>query len=288
VIQYRTEGEDNPRANAPSYTIHITHTKTLNVSDLIEHITSEDVNATIGNEQEVLQALNIFLGHYAKSSSAFATVGSKKIYSLNQGANGWDLGAGLTALRGFFSSVRVATRRILVNINISHGAFYDAIPLAQLMDKYGHAHQKDLVKLQYFLKRVRVKVIHLAEENKAGRATARVKTIFGLARSDDGTPDDGQRVIHPPRVQKFGAGPQDVEFFRQDSVGGPAGSSTSQVTGNADGHSPGDGGNVGSSNNGPDQDAPQGSYISVFNHFKNGMCFINAKLYALLIVNSPQ
>lgn len=278
-IQYRAEGEDIARANAPSYTIHIQRTKTLDVSGLIGYLTSKDANATYEYKQEVLQALNIFLGHYAKSSSAFATVGSRKIYSLSPGANGWDLGVGLRALRGFFSSVRVATRRILVNVNISHGVFYDAIPLNKLIQTYELAHQSDSNrgKLQSFLKRVRVRVTHLAEKkNGAGVVIPRVKTIFGLASTDDGHGSD-----NPPRVQKFGAGPKEVEFFRKDPTGGPSGSSTSVTT---DGQKTGKAENTGLSSNGPDRDAPHGRYISVYNYFTHSMCSINAKLYSLLIV----
>jgi eukaryotic translation initiation factor 2C len=47
------------------------------------------------------------------------------------------LSAGLEAIRGFFSSVRLATCRVLVNINVRHDAFYRADPLPSLMMSYG-------------------------------------------------------------------------------------------------------------------------------------------------------
>jgi len=81
-------------------------------------------------------------------------------------------------------------------VNVSYGAFYDAIPLDQLIQKYGSAHQFNRVKLQSFLKGVRVRVIHLGEKkNKAGDSIARVKTIFGLTNKND-----GHGLNHPPRV----------------------------------------------------------------------------------------
>ena len=55
----------------------------------------------------------------------------------------------MTPLRGFFSSVRVATSRILVSVNVSHGAIYDAIPLDQLIRKYDMGNR---VRLQSFLR----------------------------------------------------------------------------------------------------------------------------------------
>ena len=227
VIQYMVKGEDEPRANAQTYQLRVEKTGTLTVSELTDYLTSTNVNIAYTNKLPVLQALNIYLGHYAKSSPAVATVGSSKSFSLSQASPKWNLETGLSALRGFFSSVRVATCRILVNVNVSHGAFYDAIPLDQLIQKYGSANQFNRVKLQSFLKRVRVKVIHLAEKkNKTGESIPRVKTIFGLASKDD-----GHSLDHPPRVQSFGAGPKDVEFFLNDSIGAPSSLSAGQAAG---------------------------------------------------------
>ena len=285
AIPYRAEGEDEPRANAQTYRLRVEETGSLTVSALTNHLTSTNVSTAYADKLPVLQALNIFLGHYAKSSPAVTTVGSSKSFSLTQAYPKWDLGAGLSALRGFFSSVRVATCRILVNVNVSHGAFYDAIPLDQLIQKYGSANQFNRAKLQSFLKRVRVRVIHLGEKkNKAGESIPRVKTIFGLA-----TKDDGQSLEHPPHFpnlranpnQIFGAGPKDVEFFLNDSSGTPSSSSTSQATGTPGSKRKGKGKKGGASSHGPGQDAPRGGrYISVYEFFKSGICSITAQPYA--------
>lgn len=82
------------------------------------------------------EALNIFLKHYAKSANNLATLGANKTFSIGGGESA-DLGSGLTALRGFFTSVRAATNRILVNINVSHGAFYQEGQLTRLMQAFG-------------------------------------------------------------------------------------------------------------------------------------------------------
>ena len=279
AIQYRAEGEDEPRANAKTYQLRVEETGILTVSELTDYLTSTNMNAAYANKLPVLQALNIFLGHHAKSSPAVATVGSSKSFSLTQDSPKWDLGAGLTALRGFFSSVRVATCRILVNVNVSHGAFYDAIPLDQLIQKYGSAHQFNRVKLKSFLKGVRVRVIHLGEKkNKAGESIARVKTIFGLANKDD-----GHGLDHPPRVQSFGAGPKDVEFFLNDSPGAPSSSSTGQAAGTPGKKKKGKGKKGGEPSQEPGQNAPQGGrYITVYEFFRSGIYSITAQLYSLV------
>ena len=82
-------------------------TVTLTISELTEFLTSTNPNATF-DKQPISQALNIFLSHYAKASSQHTTIGANKSYSLNQSeVTSGNLGAGLTALRGFFPSIRV-------------------------------------------------------------------------------------------------------------------------------------------------------------------------------------
>ena len=279
VVQYRAEGEDDPRANAQTYRLRVEKTGILTVSELTDYLTSTNVSTMYGDKLPVLQALNIFLSHYAKTSPTLATVGSSKSFDLTSPK--WDLGAGLSALRGFFSSVRVATCRILVNVNVSHGAFYDPVPLDQLIQNYGSSNQFNRVKLQSFLKGLRVQTVHLKErKNKAGESIPRVKTIFGLAAKGD-----GQKLQHPPQFvnQFFGAGPENVAFFLNDSTGAPSSASTGQAAGTTGTKKKGKGTRGGASGHGPGRDIAQaGRYISVYEFFKSGICSTTASLYAFL------
>jgi eukaryotic translation initiation factor 2C len=47
------------------------------------------------DKQELTQALDIFLNHYAKSANKLATIGSTKSFSMNQNAVRGDLDSGL-------------------------------------------------------------------------------------------------------------------------------------------------------------------------------------------------
>ena len=287
VIPYRAEGEDEPRDNASSYTVHVEDTGTLTVAELTDFLTSTNVNAVSSNKLPIIQALNILIGHYAKSSTTTATIGSSKAFALGQGSDRGDLGAGLIALRGFFSSIRVAASRILVNINVSHGAFYDSIPLNQLIEKYGREQHFNLFKVESFVKRVRVRTTHLKEKtNKAGLVVPRVKTVFGLA-----TKNDGHGLEHPPRVQKHGANVKEVEFFLSDSP--LATGSSSAVPGAAmDQPSKSSGKKGKGKKGGPSENKPyqtgsstsQGRYISVYDFFKSGtyFCTIHSILHSMI------
>ncbi|WQF90259.1 Putative PAZ domain, Piwi domain, ribonuclease H-like superfamily, argonaute, linker 1 [Colletotrichum destructivum] len=207
-IRYRAEGEDEPRENAREYDVRLRYAGTLTIAELTEYLASTDLTTNYVEKLPMIQAFNILLNHYSKSSGHLITIGSSKTFSLSQSSSALDIGAGLTAMRGFFASVRAATCRILVNINVSHGAFYQAGPLDQLVLRFD-AQLRSKSKIEAFLKRLRVRTTHLPERtNRSGEVIPRVRTIFGVA-----TPSDGQGLAHPPRVREYGAGPKHVEFW---------------------------------------------------------------------------
>jgi eukaryotic translation initiation factor 2C len=160
----------------------------------------------------------------------------------------------------------VATCRILVNINVSHGAFYHAGPLPALMHKYG---TRNTVALEKFLKSVRVQTTHLPKKrNKADDVIPRIKTIFGLARKDD-----GNRSAHPPGVnQPLGAGAKGIDFWLEvniNSSGAPKAEAQSVGAGTSKGKCKSKGKAQ------PQSAAASGSgrYISVFDYFKTSTSF---------------
>ena len=258
-VRYRSEGEDEPAARATTYKVRVLYTKTLSIGELVNYLNSTNLSQSLRDKQELTQALNIFLNHYAKSSKNLATIGSTKSFCLNRNAARGDLGSGLEVIRGFFSSVRVATCRILVNINVSHGAFYHAGPLPALMNNYG---VRNTVALERFLKLVRVQTTHLPEKrNRANDVIPRVKTIFGLARKDD-----GHGMAHPPRIRQHGAGAKDVEFW----LDGEANSSRAPKAA-AKGGAKGKG--KGKDKAQPESSAASGSYITVFDFFRTSTSF---------------
>ena len=261
-IQYRPEGEDVPRPNDPTYDVTVTAAGSVAVSDLTTYLTSTDPGATF-DKQPILQAFNIFLGHYAKNSSAHTTIGANRSFLLDQQQQGsLDLGGGLRAIRGFFSSVRVATARILVNVNINHAAFYDATRLEFAMQNFERKHGKNnKLKLQAFLKRLRVEVDHI-------KPKTRIKTIFGLANRAD-----GRNELHPPRVSAFGAGPESVEFWYSNKPPADPSSSTrsaqtAQTSGKAGGKKGKSKQPAKPSSGGTPEGDQDGEYISVSVYFK--------------------
>lgn len=272
-VTYKSEGEDDPKDRAPKYTISVKHTKTMTVGDLMSFLTSTNPAVQYDSKLEMIQGLNIFLKHWAKSTKNLATIGSSKTFSMSGNADKMDLGRGLTALRGFFTSVRAATNRILVNVNVSHGAFYEEGKLTALMMAYGlHYDTRGLRSLEKFLKRVRVRTTHLKEKkNRKGEVVHRPKTIFGLANKSDG------QGPNRPRVKEYGAGPKNVEFWLEDKA--TAAATTASTPGaepsQAGSKKKGKGKGAKGKSEAPATAGPQpasagtGRYISVYDHFKN-------------------
>lgn len=248
-IKYRNENEDTPKESATEYQVKIEESGRFAVETLIASLTSTSIDI-YPDKPSAVQALNIILGHHGKASQEIATVGKNKSFSITGNGTG-DLRSGLIALRGFFTSVRAATARILVNINVTNGAFYEPAPLNVTMNKHG---LRSLPLLERFLKRIRVKVIHLPEKkNAAGQPVPRIKTIMGLASKSD-----GQGTEHPPIVKAFGAGPRDVQFY----FDAPAATSSSQSAGAAGGSKKGKAAKSAAA-------APSGGrYITVYDFFR--------------------
>ena len=225
-ILYRSELEDEPSAGARKYVVTITHTRTTDIGDVMSYITSRDINHQCPDMSSALQVLNILINHHAKSTSGLTTVGRNKVFPTGSGEP-FTLGRGLCAIRGFYASVRPATARMLMNVNVSHGAFYRDGPLERIMMEFGLGlEESKLRRLEKFLKKVSVTVNHTpVRKNRRGEVIRNPKAILGFASPKDGEmrqdrkPKDGQEVQQapPPKVARFGAGPKEVQFWFEDS-----------------------------------------------------------------------
>lgn len=255
TVPFKWEDDEEPSSGAVQYQVQLQLTNTLSTSELIEYLTSTNLSAQYDEKLPLMQALNIFLNHYAKSTDNLATIGASKVFSLGANSDTWDLGSGLVGVRGFFASVRAATGRLLVNVNPSHGAFFQEGPLDQFVSRLSFGRRA--WQLQNFLKGVRVRTTHLKDKvNKSGKVTYRIKNIAGLANKYD-----GRNLAHPPRVKAFGSGPKDVEFWLDDKGQAPAASAS------------GSGKKKKGGQGAKPQGAPAtggGQYISVYDFFAKG------------------
>ncbi|KAE8398720.1 ribonuclease H-like domain-containing protein [Aspergillus pseudonomiae] len=207
-VRYRSEYDDEYPENAMVYRVTCQFTGTLSPAELLAYLTSTNPDDQFGSKAEVLQAMNIILGNHPKIQDWIASVGANKHYAIRGDlCEKWELGAGLEALRGFFISVRAATARLLLNIQVKYIACYQEGPLGHVIKEYQRVH-RDVSNLRRFLVKLRVRVTHIQRKNKQGEIVPRIKTIAGLA-----TIKDGASQVNPPKVPRYGAGPKEVEFF---------------------------------------------------------------------------
>lgn len=222
-IKYKAEGEDDPLSQAQVYRIPITLVKVLSVGELMADLTSTNPAVKYDSKLDMIQGLNIFLNHYAKTNESLVTVGSSKTFVWNAGnENRVDLGQGLQAIRGFITSVRAATNRILININVSHGAFFQEGVLTNLIRAFmaQPGRTATLHELELFISNLRIRTSHLSEKkNRHGVVILRQKSVLSLARPCE-PGRNTLRLDKPPEVRRFGAGPKDVRFWMRERTNG--------------------------------------------------------------------
>lgn len=249
-IPYRGDGEDEPLTNAVTYKARVVTPLSLAVADLVSYLSATASGPAFPHKLEVIQGLNVLFGHHPQISDGVSSIAGNRHFSLDRSEqnarNIQVLGGGLESLRGYYQSARPATGGILLNVNVTHGVFFEPLRLDVLYPRMGTGNR---LTLQKKLKLIRVQVIHIpVKKSKAGKDIPRVKTIFGLAH-----PQDGQGDPHPPQVNGFGAGPKDVKFW------------LSAVPPAAAGAQPAGKGKPPKKPTGP----PGDTYITVWDYFRN-------------------
>jgi eukaryotic translation initiation factor 2C len=160
----------------------ITHVSSLNLSQLTQYINSTSAGAFFAGHQSLVQMLNIIMCKAPNETNAIAKLPGNKFYPhaglLNQGGHpgfeSVDLAGGLVALRGYYSSVRCATGRILLNLNVTSGAFYDSVSLLDLATRFG---ARDPEQWEMFIRKLKVLYKRPGKDPIQGE-----KTIISLAK----------------------------------------------------------------------------------------------------------
>ena len=216
-IVYFHEADGAVRNNAQTYHLHLVPARdfpVLKIADLMEFLRSTARTVDYNAKSSMVQALNILIGHYTNSSSTTSMIGGKKAFPQVtdvQELNAGDLNAGLQALRGFFTSVRLASFRPLINVNLTHGAFYKAIKLPELMEQYGRQNRYQYQALETFVKGLRVRTDYMRD--KQGNPITTTRIIFGFAQKFDG---GGQTP--PPIIEEYAGSPFQVWFHLKDDM----------------------------------------------------------------------
>ena len=217
-VKYRSEIERKPPSNATTYNVRVRPVakgEFFNLSGLIDFLASDEANAVCNSKAELIQALNIIIGHHPKSSLAVSrfsepcfanlTIAGNMHYPIGQPlAERRKLSDSLEAVRGYFISARAATGRLLLNVQVKTTNCFNEGPLCLLMSALCEE-EEDFYHVNRRLKGLRVRMSHLVDN--AGKEIPQIKPLSGVAGDRD-----GRGLEHPPKIQRLGASATAVEF----------------------------------------------------------------------------
>ncbi|KAI7304111.1 Piwi-domain-containing protein, partial [Hortaea werneckii] len=158
----------------------ITSTGSFNVRDVINLLQSKSPGAEYAGASEVLQLANIITCKPPNTGNFIRNAGNNRFYPHkgHPGVENYDLGNALEALRGYYASVRPAVGRLLLNLNVTSGAFYKPLPLQKLLAEYG-ATKREVA--ESFIRMLKVEATY-TKDGQPKPFMKKIKTIVGYSQ----------------------------------------------------------------------------------------------------------
>lgn len=169
-------------------------------------------------EAPCLRVLNILMSAYAFKDAGTSIIGKgrNKFFRMDRRKQSIDMKGGIEAVRGYYSSVRLGAGRIMLNLNVSHSAFYRPGLMTNLVHQFADLHGQDRELLHRYVKGIKVYALHLeSRENGAGEMEKPIKSILGLATPRDGRGHKSEESGHPPEVLRVGSSANNVRFWME-------------------------------------------------------------------------
>ena len=174
-------------------------------SELTDYINSQPNNPSdFSTGLDAIQAMNIIVAGSPNKNRDVFQAGQNKFFqyprntkneTFNKVYGNYDLTNGLIAVRGYYSSVRTSTSRILLNLNAQCSAFYPEINLLELMDIVAGKGAKSpwmLQNLEDFIKKLRVRT---EQKTREGQTVSREMAIRGFAHKEEEVNDRNQKPV---------------------------------------------------------------------------------------------
>jgi eukaryotic translation initiation factor 2C len=121
-----------------------------------------------------------------------------------------DLGGGLRALRGYFSSVRTGVNRILVNINVATGAFFKEGSLWNLINELGGVNNADQYKaVVKLIKKLNFETNYMTSKDAKGK----------VKMGKDGRPITKRKVHSVHTLSPVSKNATNITFEKVDASG---------------------------------------------------------------------
>lgn len=168
-----------------TFEVEVRYQTSFNLREMIEYLRSKSSGATYQGSADVIQMLNIVLAKPPNEAALVKNVGQNKFYpfSTQSGMESYNLNGGLEALRGYFSSVRPSVGRLLLNLNVTAGAFFKPMPLMLLHREF----RGSLDQFEAFIRMLKVEASYVKDGQKQP-FMKKNKSIVGFARNSRKTP----------------------------------------------------------------------------------------------------
>lgn len=165
-----SEEDDSPAARSAKkeYVLEMNYIQDMDLSVLAGYLAGNPEYRDL-DIAPLLAALNIVLAQYPSRNGVM--VGRNRFFFPHETFN---LGGGLEAWKGFYSSVRPAYKQLMVNVNVATTAFYSEGNLANAMVEFRNASFG--ARVDQFVRGIRIQTTHLGHKKtvkKASNHTAR-------------------------------------------------------------------------------------------------------------------
>ncbi|KAL2803243.1 putative RNA interference and gene silencing protein [Aspergillus granulosus] len=211
-VRYKDDFAHEYPSTPTTFRVRVIPTGKISVSSLVHHLSSMNASDMCHNKVEVLHALTVILGHFSRACSNIVPMEGNKRFAISGDlVERFSLGAGLEVLRGFSFSARAATARLLVGCQVEYSLCFQGARLAEVIAAYRREASPSIIRLERFLRRLQVELIHYQQQENESGYTPRYKVVAGLA-----SPSDGRTLPHPPIVPRHGCGPRELRFWLQD------------------------------------------------------------------------
>ena len=192
VVVYREVEDREPASNPIIYTFKLSYGGLVPTTELLRYLASNPTDPSdFMGKDDAIQALNIIVARAPNVNSAVFQSGKNKFFHYPTNTTTYvDLGGGLIAVRGYYSSVRMSTLRVLLNVNTQTSPFYPAIRVDNLIWRHGTA---DWPAAESFVHLLRVKTKYMKHSD--GSEAVNVKTILGFSQQWDDVLDNSGKVM---------------------------------------------------------------------------------------------
>lgn len=206
-----------------TFVLSLTRGTIIKPQKVLDALRNDNLREQIEDEATAVRVMNTVMGAVPFRDPRVLVKGRErnKIVRIDDKKQAHDLTGGIESLRSYYSSVRLGGGRVLLNLNVNHGAYYCPGPLVDLIEGFKRVFGENRSLLHRYVKTMRVMVTHLPKVEENGGMAYRQRTIWGVAQPSDGADESD----NPPRVRRIASSAKNVEFFEEekDRNGKPTG-----------------------------------------------------------------